>query len=532
MTKHSPVVFVGLDACDPDIARQLAETGRMPALGRLFDRAARCKVNNPYGVFVGAVWLSFATGYRADRHQFHCWDEIDVASYERRLTSPPACQRYSFWNSLSEAGRRVAILDVPHSRVTGPLNGVQVVEWGSHDRHFGFHTWPPPRAADIEAALGLHPILGIDAYSVREFAADDYVHRAGRLRTKEEEADFLAGLLKGVDAKRKLNAALLVEGRWDLFLTVFGESHAIGHQQWHLHDPEHPRFEPELVRAVGGDPVAQLYSKLDAGLGDMLAQIDGDTTVLVLLSHGMGPHYDGTHLLDGVLGRLDRFHRRDRERRGAKRALRKAVGSLPPGLQRRITAFAAPAIRRLNSGPSLAACPEYADPRKRARQRYFMEPNNSVIAGVRLNVAGREPNGCVRPDEIDAVSRQLSADLLALVNVDTGGPVVRRLQPSNRWYRRSANDTFPDLFVEWERSGPVETVWSPKTGLVHAPYTNWRSGDHRPDGLLLALGPGIPSGKMLPALDIEDLAPSIAARLGLSLEGVDGHPAAWLARAR
>jgi len=37
---------------------------------------------------------------------------------------------------------------------------------------------------------------------------------------------------------------------------------------------------------------------------------------------------------------------------------------------------------------------------------------------------------------------------------------------------------------------------------------------------------------MLPALDIEDLAPSIAARLGLSLEGVDGLPAAGLARAR
>ncbi len=270
--KRSPILFVGLDSCDPDIARHLAASGRMPALGRLFDRAARCKVRNPYGVFVGALWLSFATGYRADRHQFHCWDEIDVATYQRRLTTPPACQDASFWSNLSDADRRVAIIDVPHSKVTGPVNGVQVVEWGSHDRHFGFHTWPPERASDIDATFGLHPILGVDAYSVREFAADDYVHRAGVLRTREEDVDFLDALTRGITAKRELNRALLAEDRWDLFLTVFGESHAIGHQQWHLHDPEHPRFDPALVEAVGGDPIHRVYGELDAGLADVLAR--------------------------------------------------------------------------------------------------------------------------------------------------------------------------------------------------------------------------------------------------------------------
>ena len=102
------------------------------------------------------------------------------------------------------------------------------------------------------------------------------------------------------------------------------------------------------------------------------------------------------------------------------------MGRLPPGLQRRAAAFAVPAIRRLNSGRRLTACPEFATPGKRARQRYYVEPNNSVIGGLRLNVVGREPNGCVRPEEVDAVSKQLSEDLLALVNVDTGRPVVRR----------------------------------------------------------------------------------------------------------
>jgi hypothetical protein len=114
---------------------------------------------------------------------------------------------------------------------------------------------------------------------------------------------------------------------------------------------------------------------------------------------------------------------------------------------------------------------------------------------------------------MDKVCSELSKDLLSLVNVDTGNPVVRSVERSDRWYRRSPEDTFPDLFVEWHRSGLIETVWSPKTGIVHAPYANWRTGDHRTDGLLLALGPDIPSRQTLSAIDFEDIGPSITARL-------------------
>jgi len=484
-----------VDACDPATAYGLAATGHLPALGRLFAGAARCRVRNPFGLFVGALWVTFATGLRPDRHRFHCWDEIDVATYVRRLTTPQSAVGTPFWQTLSDAGRRVAVLDVPHSRAGAAIDGVQVVEWGCHDRHFGFHTWPPAAAVEIESAFGLHPVLGLDAHTSREFAPDDYAHRAGPQRTTEEERLLFEGLLRGLDGKRRLSATLLAEGQWDLFLTVFGESHAIGHQQWHLHDPRHPRFNPVTADAIGGDPVLQVYQKLDTALGELLSLVDDRTTVLVLLSHGMGPHYDGTHLLDEVLHRIDLADR----------------GELLGG-----------------GSCALTPCPEFVEPGDRARQRFFVEPNNYVYGGVRLNLTGREPNGCVQADEVDGVCARLTHDLLALVNVATGGRVIRGVERADQWYRRSAADTMPDLFIDWERTAPIETVWSPKTGLVHAPYTHWRTGDHRPDGLLLAIGPGVPSDRVLPCVDLEDIAPSIAARLGVGLEDVDGRPVPWL----
>ncbi|MDQ4088285.1 MAG: hypothetical protein M3177_09810, partial [Pseudomonadota bacterium] len=168
-------------------------------------------------------------------------------------------------------------------------------------------------------------------------------------------------------------------------------------------------------------------------------------------------------------------------------------------------------------------------PRDRARRRFFAAPNNSVYAGIRLNLVGREPQGKVRPEEAEEVLAALERDLLELVNVETGGPVVRAVHRSDGHYRRSDRDKMPDLFVEWERGAPIETVRSARIGTVHTPYTHWRTGDHRPDGLLIAAGPGFAAGAELPAIEVEDIGPSIAARFGIALVDVDGAAVPWLA---
>jgi predicted AlkP superfamily phosphohydrolase/phosphomutase len=143
---------------------------------------------------------------------------------------------------------------------------------------------------------------------------------------------------------------------------------------------------------------------------------------------------------------------------------------------------------------------------------------------------GREPRGCVDPAEADTVIAELTRDLLALVDLGSGRPVVRSVERSSRWHRRFDGDTIPDLFVEyWDWVTLQQTVWSPKTGIVHGLYTNWRSGDHRPDGLLLAMGPGIGANSAVGPVQIEDLAPTLCARLGVTLEDVDGRIVPWLA---
>ena len=40
-----------------------------------------------------------------------------------------------FWSYLSRVAVEIFILDVPLSRIDPLLNGIQIVEWGSHDCH-------------------------------------------------------------------------------------------------------------------------------------------------------------------------------------------------------------------------------------------------------------------------------------------------------------------------------------------------------------------------------------------------------------
>jgi len=61
MTGRARILCVGFDACDPETALELAAAGRMPSLARLLTTAARCPLRHPFGLFVGALWTTFAT---------------------------------------------------------------------------------------------------------------------------------------------------------------------------------------------------------------------------------------------------------------------------------------------------------------------------------------------------------------------------------------------------------------------------------------------------------------------------------------
>lgn len=491
MSEHRPrVLFLALDAMDRDLILHWAGSGVLPTFRSLLERATCGPTRNPAGLFVGAVWPSFFTGASPARHGRYCYQQIVSGTYDIRRFYSSDLKRRPFWTHLSEAGRRVAIVDVPKSPLSANLDGIQLLNWGTHDPDLGatFETWPPPLAAEIEARFGSDPIGDCNLID----------------RTATGMAAFCRGLKARIQAKTAICRDLLQREDWDLFLAVFSESHCVGHQCWELHDETHRSYDRALAQAVG-DPIKDVYVALDRAVGELLRQAGTDTTAFVLTSHGMGPHYDGTFMLDEILQRLD----------PVSNAWMHGIAAQVRRIGRRVLARI-PLI--------------HFEPRQSllvAHRRFFAVPNNDVHGGIRVNLIGREPRGRVHPGaEYDALFAQLRRQLLDLNNVDTGARVVREVFRVDEAYGGTHLEDLPDFYVEWNREAPITSVSSPSLGTIHKTAHTVRSGDHKPEGFFWAMGPAIPSHRRIAPVSVTDFAATIAALLGVPLAGVDGTPIA------
>jgi predicted AlkP superfamily phosphohydrolase/phosphomutase len=519
-------LYVGLDACDLDIAQRFAAEGSMPTLAGLLDTAAVQETLGPLGFLVGGNWVTIHTGTSPARHQFLCSGQVRGGTYEPVWigpygsgygTEPPV------WKWISDAGGRVAVLDAPHAGITDDVNGVQLVEWGCHDRHAETLSAPASFLAEINATYGPHP-LGTRAAPFPHHAPCDMSHREGVHRTPAEDQTMLDEMLEGARRKTAVSRDLLDQGGWDLFYTVFGEAHCAGHQFWKLHDETHPWHDAEERRALGGDPLRSVYAALDAGLAELIGHAGDDAMVYVHLSHGMRSHYDGTCVLDPVLWRLDEYASRTDQRGRFTRTVDTVANVLPRSVRRRALPSLIELRRKLvdSRGPIGTDGRTVDIPQWVGERRWWMQPNDSVYGSVRLNLDGREPSGRIRAGAKRATAEWLADRLLELVNVDTGRAAVAHVHFTDDHYERSDGDPLGDLIIEWNRDAPIDTVWSPATAVVTAPYKQWRTGDHDRSGLLLAAGGGVAPGRRAGTISVMDVAPTLAASLGVTPPAVDG----------
>src|SRR5690554_4021543 len=105
------VVVIGLDAADRNLILKWGGEGKLPAMQRLLDTGASGSIENPAGLYVGAVWPSFYTGVSPARHSRYCFRQLVPGSYEVRPFHPREVKGTPFWDAFSAEGKRVAVID-------------------------------------------------------------------------------------------------------------------------------------------------------------------------------------------------------------------------------------------------------------------------------------------------------------------------------------------------------------------------------------------------------------------------------------
>ena len=441
-------LFIGLDAFDPDLLRAGVRSGAFPALARLMANGRAVETTVDPGTYVGSLWPTVHTGVDPSQHGIFSWQEMEPGSYRSRICDERNIAALSFWSLVGQAGHRVAIVDVPLCKLDPDINGVHVVNWLTHFKTIeGFATAPAGLAADIEAKYGLDPIPN----------CDDIDH------SPEGCERFTETLLTRVAHRTDFVLDLLESNSYELAAVVYGESHCVGHQCYDLH----------LARGDANDnPVLCVYRAIDRAVGRLLQACPDDCSIVLLASHGIGPQFDGNHLADRLVRKVDQQL--------------DAVTAIPSS--RRVLDFIEGNRLRRFLGPLADLLP--ALPR-RAHARAFTVVNSNAALGIRVNLVGREPAGLVDEADYDCYLDALQSKLMTARRPDDRSPAFTgAVRPTHLYGTEPMANRLPDLMLNWDRSREYIALEVPGVARISGHPTSVRTGDHREGGLAVFAGPG------------------------------------------
>jgi predicted AlkP superfamily phosphohydrolase/phosphomutase len=507
------LLVVGLDAMEAPLVEQWATRGDLPTFATLQASAARHVLSNPMRTLPGAIWPEISTGRAAETLglYFHPSQLRTGEPVPRKVEAHEVDASLDWWHVAGDAGRRILVLDVPHTVPRPGTNGIHIADWGNHDRAWLPASDPPDALAAARELVGDHPIGRCDPV-VADSTPDAYRR-------------LLEALLEGIDRRARLAEQLMGREHWDVAHVVFSESHCVGHQFWAFADPTHPVAIPDPPDDLR-DAIRTVYRAIDAGLARLLAAAGPDASVMVVASHGMGPYIGGYQLLPEVLVRLGLRPRPLR--------LAAAPSRLPPRVRDTLRSWLPDSLRwrRLALAGTLPHH-DLASPRTKATVLL-----NNRCGAIRLNLRGREPHGQVEPGtEADELIAMLRRELAALCDPRTGEPIVASTHTPEETAPAEPHPDLPDLVVAFRTDlGRLEACESPRVGRIDVPLwsrerrpdgwpvTLGRTGDHTAESRLWLLGPGIePRHREGVAGSVRDVAPTALTLLGVpvpsSIEG-------------
>lgn len=482
--------MIGLDAAEPRLIERWMGDGSLPHLRRLREQGGYGRIGSSADWLAGSPWPTFYTGMPPGDHGFYhhlCWR---AARMQTMRPTPDYLPLTPFWRELSRLGPRVIALDVPLTYEPEPFNGVEISGWATHDGLVPPCAYPADTMRWVEREFGASPVSN-----------EEYVRLpASRLIEVRDEQVRATGLVA------ELATALMRREPWDLFIVAVGSPHRCGHKLW---DETGLSEAPSPVeRATFADALRQVYVACDVAVGRLIQEAGNGTTVLVFSLHGMGSNTSRVEALPEMLRRILAARSSTvspptgvlQWARGlVPNAWRHAVKSrLPLSLQDRLTAF-----WRLGGTDW-------------SRTRAFCQLAD-LQGYIRVNLKGREAAGVVEPgSEYDTLCQEITEGLRSFTDAESGHGLVRDVGRSDQLYPGGKRvSELPDLIVRWATSPAAEhrALTSPRFGTITMPSPGsnptGRSGNHRPEGFLIAVGPEFEQGSTLEGASILDLAPTV-----------------------
>ena len=492
------IIVIGLDSADPDLVWRWSQEGRLPFLHSLMKSGVWTRLISMRGIFPDSPWPSFNTGVSPAKHGWYDYLQLQRGTTEIIRKAARSCRYLPFWWLLRDAGKKVAVFDVPKTYPLAGIDGIQVALWGEHYPLTKQSSLPPSLAEEINARFGRyrHPWEILNSSRVAQ------------------EVRLYNTVRADIDRKLAATRFLMAQDDWDLFISVFAESHYASHQFFHHFEQSHWAHDEKKARRLGY-ALPSIYAELDAALAALLKGVSEDATVFIISVHGIETNYSANHLMPAVLEKLG-FQAPAAFTNGGSgftrvmnwtRAVRELI---PTSIRAFVNEHIVPeAIHDTMHSHQFGSSIDWPG------TRAFFLPSDHFTGFISVNLKGREPWGTVQPGaEYDEVCSQLGYELKRLVNPATGRPAVHDVIPIARVYAGENLWSLPDVVIQWAKDAPIKQLHHPTFGLVSDQSFELRRSQHADEGFLIATGKHINSAAVLTGAGTMDLAPTILYLMG------------------
>ena len=487
ITKSPKLAMIGVDAAEFSFIE--SHLASLPNFSRILGKGVTRRLTSTSAMLNGSVWPTFYTASYPEDHGIYHHIQWDPQLMRMRRVTPEWLPVEPFYAKLERNGTSVTAFDVPVSTRTYLDQGLEVTNFGVHDPSGPPESNQRKVIRDVLQRFGTHP-MGC------EIPVD---------RTERDLRSIRDELVVGARLKGEVSRWLLNARQCDFFITVFGECHRAGHILW-----------PEGLRSQATPPTAaalDVYREVDKGIGLILDAIDlSQTTVILFSLHGMGVNDSKNYILRDVMDRVNSgFAEREPGLFGSTRPkqrgfIRSMLEMTPAKLQNLVGSRVPAAVKDAIIDRSFTAGHDWAHTPAVALR-------SDWSGYVRFNLRGREREGMLDDEMRRRYQDWLHQCFMSLRDAATGEPIVNEIHYTNQETAGARSGLLPDVIVTWTSITPPTQIDSPIIGTIERGLTDGRRGNHRSDGFMVTMGPGLDHGTDSQPLHIAEMAPMVLARL-------------------
>jgi predicted AlkP superfamily phosphohydrolase/phosphomutase len=484
MSLADKVLVIGLDGASFNFINHFCRNGVMPNLGRFRERASSGDLISSYPPITPAAWTTFMTGKLPGKHHVLEFEKYRFADNSMRYYSGEDINASTLWRVVSDAGRKVAAINVPMTYPPESVNGIIVAG----------HNVPNPNSEYTFPRDFKKELLRV---------IPDYMNvkpKPGNIENPAVFDSFIKAMTATVN--HYYEATKLVDSQldWDILMTVFPHTD-MGHIVWRYMDPDVSLKYPERRKRI-----AAIFTRLDQVLEELFDLADRrGASVVIMSDHGHG-------MLKGWL-------------RPNKLLQKWGYITMANPLQW----FARRMYREYQKWRYED---KYSRPARRVDEKIGIDwsrtkavvCHTAMWGFLYLNVRGRQPQGVIKlGSEYEACRNELIERLMAEVDPQTGEKLfVDVIKPETVYGQSDTEWDSPDLLLV-PQDGMKVSRRLRERWLVKHTCPDRAEGTHLLKGLWMVAGEKIKSRINFQA-NIQDLAPTILAAMGIAVpDDMDGR---------